>query len=71
MGAEQRDRVKDREDVRQSIKSLDSYVQKVANPYTNQFIEVISFLLLNRVWVEILLLVSERISFRTVSPLFL
>lgn len=49
MGAEQRDRVKDREDVRQSIKSLDSYVQKVANPYTNQFIEVISFLLLNQV----------------------
>lgn len=41
MGAEQRDRVKDREDVRQSIKSLDSYVQKVANPYTNQFIEVL------------------------------
>lgn len=49
MGAEQRDRAKDREDARQSIKSLDSYVQKVANPYTNQFIEVISFLLLNRV----------------------
>lgn len=49
MGAEQRDRAKDREDVRQSIKSLDSYVQKVANPYTNQFIEVISFLLLNQV----------------------